>query len=228
MWAGRPVWQPLDLKRRPHIPTFDAPAAMLPEWWRPHETLTLDPSRFARQRGRLLHSAYLMSTLLLVVGIALAVSFLCSILEAVLLSITHSYVAVLQDQGDPTGSLLARMRENIDEPIAAILTLNTIAHTVGAAMAGAIALDVFGQQWVAAFSAVLTFVILVFSEILPKTLGATWWQELAPAAARILRVMVVLMKPILVPLAFLNRLISPKGERGMTVSRTELDRKSVV
>lgn len=164
-----------------------------------------------------------MSTLLLVVGISLAVSFLCSILEAVLLSITHSYVAVLQDQGDPTGNLLARMRENIDEPIAAILTLNTIAHTVGAAMAGAIALDVFGQQWVAAFSAVLTLVILVFSEILPKTLGATWWQELAPGAARVLRAMVLLMKPILVPLAFLNRLISPKGERGTTVSRTELE-----
>lgn len=164
-----------------------------------------------------------MSTLLLVVGISLAVSFLCSILEAVLLSITHSYVAVLQDQGDPTGPLLARMRENIDEPIAAILTLNTIAHTVGAAMAGAIALDVFGQQWVAAFSAVLTVLILVLSEIFPKTIGATWWQELAPAAARVLRVMIVLMKPILVPLALLNRLISPKGERGTTVSRTELE-----
>lgn len=164
-----------------------------------------------------------MSTLLLVVGIALAISFLCSILEAVLLSITHAYVAVLQDQGDPIGTVLARMRENIDEPIAAILTLNTMAHTIGAAMAGAIALDVFGQQWIAVFSAVLTLVILVFSEILPKTIGATWWQQLAPATARILQVMILVMKPILVPLAYLNRLIAPRGERGSTVSRTELE-----
>lgn len=164
-----------------------------------------------------------MSTLLLVVGIALAISFLCSILEAVLLSITHAYVAVLQDQGDPIGPVLARMRENIDEPIAAILTLNTMSHTIGAAMAGAIALDVFGQQWVAAFSAVLTLVILIFSEILPKTIGATYWQQLAPATARTLQGMVLLMKPVLVPLALFNRLISPKGERGTTVSRTELE-----
>lgn len=164
-----------------------------------------------------------MSTLLLVVGIALAISFLCSILEAVLLSITHAYVAVLQDQGDPIGTVLARMRENIDEPIAAILTLNTMSHTIGAAMAGAIALDVFGQQWIAVFSAVLTLVILVFSEILPKTIGATWWQQLAPATARILQVMILVMKPILVPLAYLNRLIAPRGERGSTVSRTELE-----
>ena len=115
-----------------------------------------------------------MTTLFLVVGVSLAISFLCSILEAVLLSISHSYVAVLEEQGHPTGALLARLREDIDEPIAAILTLNTIAHTVGAAMGGALALEVFGQAWIAAFSAVLTLVILIFSEILPKTIGATW------------------------------------------------------
>ncbi|HSJ31492.1 MAG TPA: hemolysin family protein [Longimicrobiales bacterium] len=164
-----------------------------------------------------------MTTLLLVIGVSLAISFLCSILEAVLLSVSHSYVAVLQDEGDPAGDLLARMRSNIDEPIAAILTLNTIAHTIGAAMGGAIALEVFGSRWIAAFSAVLTLVILIFSEILPKTIGATLWQQLAPAAARVLRVMILLMKPILIPLAVFNRLITPKGERGSTVSRAELE-----
>jgi CBS domain containing-hemolysin-like protein len=85
-----------------------------------------------------------MATLLIVIGVSLGISFVCSVLEAVLLSISHSYVAVLQDRGDPTGELLARMRESIDEPIAAILTLNTIAHTVGASMGGAMALEVFG------------------------------------------------------------------------------------
>src|SRR5690606_12393180 len=141
-----------------------------------------------------------MSTLLLVVGISLAVSFLCSILEAVLLSISHSYVGVLQERDHPAGNLLAGMRRNIEQPIAAILTLNTIAHTVGAAMGGAIALEVFGSKWVALFSVVLTFVILVFSEILPKTIGATYWQTLAPYAAYVLRFMIVVMKPVLIPL----------------------------
>lgn len=164
-----------------------------------------------------------MTTLLLVVGIALAVSFLCSVLEAVLLSVTHSYVGVLQERGQPAGTHLARMRQNIDEPIAAILTLNTIAHTVGAAMGGAIALEVFGSQWIALFSAVLTLVILVFSEILPKTIGATYWQTLAPVAVHILRGMIVLVKPVLVPLAAFNRLITPHRKPGSTVSRAELE-----
>jgi putative hemolysin len=164
-----------------------------------------------------------MTTLLAVIGISLSISFVCSILEAVLLSISHSYVAVLQERGHPTGRLLARMRENIDEPIAAILTLNTIAHTVGASMGGALALEVFGDRWIALFSAVLTLAILVFSEILPKTIGATWWQGLAPAAAQVLRWMILLMKPILIPLAVFNRLITPKSKRGSTVSRAELE-----
>jgi putative hemolysin len=164
-----------------------------------------------------------MTALVLVIGGSLAISFMCSILEAVLLSVSHSYVAVLEERGQPAGALLARMRSNIDEPIAAILTLNTIAHTVGAAMGGAIALEVFGDRWIALFSAVLTLAILIVSEILPKTIGATFWQQLAPAAARVLRVMIIVMKPILIPLAMFNRLITPKGEQGSTVSRAELE-----
>jgi CBS domain containing-hemolysin-like protein len=164
-----------------------------------------------------------MTALLVVIGVALGISFVCSILEAVLLSVSHSYVAILQDQGHPAGALLARMRARIDEPIAAILTLNTIAHTVGAAMGGAIALEVFGSEWIAAFSAVLTLAILILSEILPKTIGATYWEGLAPAASQVLRWMIILMKPVLVPLAMFNRLISPRGERASTVSRAELE-----
>lgn len=164
-----------------------------------------------------------MTTLVLVVGVSLAISFLCSILEAVLLSISHSYVAILEEQGHPAGALLTRMRGNIDEPIAAILTLNTISHTVGAAMAGAIALDVFGDRWIAVFSAVLTLLILIFSEIIPKTIGATWWQKLAPLTARVLRWMIFAMKPILIPLAWFNRLITPRSREQETVSRAELE-----
>ncbi len=164
-----------------------------------------------------------MTILLMVVGISLSISFLCSILEAVLLSITPSYVGVLQERGHPAGSLLARIRRNIEEPIAAILTLNTIAHTIGAAMGGAIALEIFGNRWVALFSVVLTFLILVFSEILPKTLGATYWKGLAPLSAWILHGMIFVMKPVLIPLAFLNRLITPRRAQGSTVSRAELE-----
>lgn len=164
-----------------------------------------------------------MSTLLWVLGISLALSFLCSILEAVLLSLTRSYVALLKDRGETAGRLLARMQERIDQPIAAILTLNTIAHTAGAAMGGALAKDIWGDNRVAVFSAVLTLVILVFSEIIPKTIGATFWQQLARPAAWILQVMMWGMKPILVPLNLFSRAIAPRGQATSTVSRAELE-----
>jgi CBS domain containing-hemolysin-like protein len=164
-----------------------------------------------------------VATLVVVVVVGLAVSFLCSVLEAVLLSMSRSYVALMEERGSRAGTLLARMRENIDEPIAAILTLNTIAHTVGAAVGGALALRVFGEGWIALFSAGLTLAILVLSEILPKTLGATYWKRLGPSAAYVLRGLIVVLKPILVPLAWFNRLISPRGVASPTVSRAELE-----
>jgi putative hemolysin len=163
-----------------------------------------------------------MTTLILIVAASLLISFLCSILEAVLLSLTHSYVGVLEERGERAGVLLARMRENIDEPIGAILTLNTIAHTVGAALAGAHALQVFGSAWMALFSAVLTLAILIFSEIIPKTLGATYWQALARPTAYVLRAMIVAMRPVLVPLSLLSRLLAP-DRKLPTISRAELE-----
>jgi len=163
-----------------------------------------------------------MSTLLWVLGTSLSISFLCSILEAVLLSVSHSYVEVLKDRDPRAGHWLEGMRRKIDEPIAAILTLNTIAHTVGAALGGALALRVFGEAWIAIFSAGLTLMILLFSEILPKTIGATYWKSLVRPTAYVLRGMVVAMKPIIVPLALFNRMITPRGERP-TVSRAELE-----
>jgi CBS domain containing-hemolysin-like protein len=164
-----------------------------------------------------------MGALFLVIGLSLAISFLCSILEAVLLSITHSYVGVLQERGSRAGMLLARMHGSIDEPIAAILTLNTIAHTVGAAVGGALALQVFGNEWIALFSAALTLAILVFSEILPKTLGASYWQALAVPVAYVLRVLIIVLRPVLIPLAWFNRLIAPRGRRRPRITRAELE-----
>ena len=159
--------------------------------------------------------------LLWVLGISLSISSLCSVLEAVLLSVTHSYVEVLRDEGSKAGDYLHAMKQKIDEPIAAILTLNTIAHTAGAALGGAIAGQVFGQVWIGVFTGVLTLVILLFSEIIPKTIGATFWQRLGKPSAHVLWWMVILMKPILIPLNIFSQLLRRK--EGSTVSRAELE-----
>ena len=163
-----------------------------------------------------------MATLLTILAVALSVSFVCSILEAVFLSITHSYIAVLKNRGEWAGAWLERAQKHIDEPIAAILTLNTIAHTVGATMAGAQAIVVFGEAWVGVFSAALTFAVLLATEIVPKTLGATYWKALAKPAAYVLHWMIIGMKPVLVPLGWISGLLTPSGERP-TVSRAEIE-----
>lgn len=136
-----------------------------------------------------------MLLLTLYVSVAIGVSFICSVLEAVLLSISPSYIAQLRQQGHPAAESLTRLKADIDRPLASILTLNTIAHTIGAAIAGAQAAIVFGSQWLGAFSAVLTFAVLLFSEIVPKTIGATYWRQLAPTAATVLRWMVWALTP---------------------------------
>ena len=163
-----------------------------------------------------------MSTLVWILVVTLATSFLCSILEAVFLSVTHSFVALLKDRGEWAGEWLEHARRNVEEPIAAILTLNTIAHTVGATMGGAVALQLFGSTWIAVFSAVLTLAILVLTEIVPKTLGATYWQHLAKPSAYVIRGMIIAMKPVLRPLSWLSRVITPNTDRP-TVSRAELE-----
>jgi putative hemolysin len=163
-----------------------------------------------------------MSKGIWVLAATLAASFLCSILEAVFLSVQRSYVALLKSQGEWAGTWFDRAQKNVDEPIAAILTLNTIAHTVGATMGGAFALEVFGSAWVAAFSAALTLVILIFTEIVPKTLGATYWSQLAKPSAYVIAGLILVMKPILRPLSWLSRVISGNSERP-TISRAELE-----
>ncbi len=136
-----------------------------------------------------------MLLLLIYVFIALGFSFLCSIAEAVLLSVTVGYIAIQEQDNHPSARLMRTLKEDINKPLAAILTLNTIAHTVGAAGAGAQASVVFGSAYFGIISAVLTLLILIFSEIIPKTLGAHYWQKLAPVTAYCVTALVWLLHP---------------------------------
>jgi CBS domain containing-hemolysin-like protein len=161
-----------------------------------------------------------MGLLLLFVGLALTVSFLCSMMEATLLSVTPSYVAALEVRHRGAASLLRRLKRDIDEPIAAILTLNTIANTFGATAAGAQAAKVFGNTYIAVFSAVLTLLILFLSEIIPKTLGAVYWRRLAPFAARVLWVLIPTLWPLVALARRLTRLMA-RGATSTAVHREE-------
>ncbi|MEW8053411.1 MAG: hemolysin family protein [Candidatus Thiodiazotropha sp.] len=155
-----------------------------------------------------------MLLLIVYVLIALGFSFLCSIAEAVVLSINHPYISVLGQKGSGAAPILREMKKDINDPLAAILTLNTTAHTIGAAGAGAQAAAVFGSGYVGVASAVLTFMILVFSEIIPKTLGANYWRQLAPATAYTLRFLIWILYPFVVMSALLTRLLSREGSHG--------------
>lgn len=139
-----------------------------------------------------------MTLLLVYILVALGFSFLCSIAEAVILCVTSAHIALLEKEQKPSGALLRELKADINKPLAAILTLNTITHTMGAAGAGAQAAVVFGNAYVGVASAVLTLLILIFSEIIPKTLGAHYWRTLAPATAYGLRILIKLLYPFVV------------------------------
>jgi len=134
-------------------------------------------------------------------ALSLVFSFLCSIWEAVLLSITPSYTSRKQQEGSRVGELLGEFKEDIDRPLSAILTLNTVAHTVGAIGVGAQAGSVFGDgslgpiSYEAIIASVMTLAILVLSEIIPKTIGANMWKSLAPFTVKSLSVLLKLLKP---------------------------------
>ena len=155
-----------------------------------------------------------MFLLIVYVLIALGFSFLCSIAEAVLLSVNSAYIALMEKSNRPSGPLLRKLKDNVNEPLAAILTLNTVAHTVGAAGAGAQAAIVFGSGTVGIASAILTLLILIFSEIIPKTLGAQYWKQLAPMTAFTLKYLIL----ILFPFVKLSQFITDrfKGEPHLT------------
>lgn len=155
-----------------------------------------------------------MSLLMIYVFVALFFSFLCSVAEAVLLSMTPSYIISLEHKGKGSGKLLHKLNENIDRPLAAILSLNTIAHTGGAVGVGAQAAVVFGSGYVGAASALLTFLILVLSEIIPKSLGAAYWRQLAPIVGRVVWLLIILLYPLVLLSEKLTRLFSPEKQIG--------------
>lgn len=151
-----------------------------------------------------------MTLLIAFAVLSILVSFVCSILEAALLSLTPSFVA---HQKATRPSLYARLKElkdNVDQPLAAILTLNTVAHTAGATGVGAQVTVVFGNGYVGIASAVMTVLILVLSEILPKTIGARYWRSLAPYLPPLLNGMIWLLKPFIILSDMIMRLIGGK------------------
>lgn len=132
------------------------------------------------------------------IGVVLVVSFLCSIFESVLLSVTRPQVEVLARDGRRAGRLLARFKENMDVPIAAILILNTAAHTIGAAVAGASYANVFSSNTLWLFSILFTIAVLLFTEIIPKTLGVSYASTLAPHVAHGIHWLTILLRPLVV------------------------------
>ena len=145
-----------------------------------------------------------MGLLILYLFLALFISFLCSIMEAVILSVSPSFIKNKVSEGSASGLRMQRFKEDIDQPLSAILTMNTIAHTVGAAGVGAQATLIFGEAYFGLISAVLTLLILIFSEIIPKTIGATYWRSLFTPAAQVIRWMII----ISYPLVYLSKIIT--------------------
>ncbi|MFT7681016.1 MAG: CBS domain containing-hemolysin-like protein [Moritella dasanensis] len=138
-----------------------------------------------------------MTLLIIYAVISIVVSFFCSILEATLLSMTPSYIAKTQREDPKLATKLAKLKDNLDRPLAAILTLNTVAHTAGAAGVGAQVTAMYGSAYLGIASAVMTVLILVLSEIIPKTMGATYWRQLAPSSVNILNTMIFCLKPFI-------------------------------
>ena len=159
--------------------------------------------------------------LIVYILVALVFSFICSIAEAVLLSITPSYIEHLQQEQPKRATLLKKLRlDNVDRSLAAILTLNTIAHTVGAIVAGAKATVVLGNAWIGLFSALMTLAILFFSEIIPKTIGAVYWEKLASVTALFVRWLTKVLYPLIWVSEGLTKLIS-RGKQQHIFSREE-------
>ena len=150
--------------------------------------------------------------------LALGVSFLCSLLEAIILSVTWSHIEIIEKS---SGARLKRLKNNIDQPLAAILTWNTISHTIGAAGVGS-EFHKLGNEWFTAASIILTILILVFSEIIPKTLGAIYWKKMAPTSAYALEGLVWLTWPIVVVLNNFSKRIAEGNEDQKEMTREEM------
>ncbi len=158
---------------------------------------------------------------ILAVGTALLVSTTCSLFEAVLLSLSSSQVEMMAESHPHQAESLRKFKENIEQPITAILTLNTVAHTVGASVAGAAPLALFGPNGLIWFSLIFTLSILLITEILPKTIGVTFAKELGPFIIVPLRVMILILKPLIILAQFMTRMV-PNSHKPYQISAEEL------
>ena len=159
--------------------------------------------------------------LILFVLVAIGISFICSLAEAALLTMTPSYIADLQETNPKKAGMLRRLKiDNIDQSLAAILTLNTVAHTLGSIGAGAQATIVFGSAWFGLFSAVMTLAILFLSEIMPKTLGTVYWRQLGGMVAYFVRGIILLLYPLIWVSEKLTKLLV-RGKEPQAFSRRE-------
>ncbi|MDT8389897.1 MAG: hemolysin family protein [Lentisphaeria bacterium] len=162
-----------------------------------------------------------MTLLFVYICLALGISFFCSICEAVLLSVTPAFVAHAEHDGRKGARALSRLKANINRPLSAILTLNTVANTAGAALIGAQAAHIFGSRSVGIVSGILTFLILICSEIIPKTLGSLHWRELACPVAVAAQALTWLLRPAVAGTEYLTRTIARGKSQGI-FSRAEL------
>jgi CBS domain containing-hemolysin-like protein len=162
-----------------------------------------------------------MVTLIAYLFLALFVSFLCSIMESVLLSTPQSFLMVKQDRGHVWAKSFIKLKLNIDKPLSAILSLNTVAHTVGAAGVGAQAVKVFGEAYFGVVSAVLTILILVLTEIIPKTIGARYWKSLTRVSYFTIKSMIFFTYPLVLMSSVITNLIA-KQKNETTTSREEI------
>lgn len=162
-----------------------------------------------------------MTLLLIYLFVALITSFICSVMEAVLLSTPLSYLKSKLESGDKGAESMLKLKEDIDKPLSAILSLNTVAHTVGAAGVGAQATVVFGEAYFGLVSALLTILILVLTEIIPKTLGANYSKELIGMSSKVIRIMIFITYPLVWVSSILTKLLARKTEE-LTTSREEI------
>ena len=153
--------------------------------------------------------------------VSIALSALCSTLEATLLSTPLSFVTGLEEQGAKGAARLKKLKQNPDRPISAILCLNTIANTVGASIVGSLVYEVYGDVLVGAFSTIFTLAILIFSEIIPKTVGASYWRSLALPASAIINMMIFITFPLVWILELLQKRISSNAHQ-VSVSREDI------
>jgi len=162
-----------------------------------------------------------MALLIFYLLLALIISFVCSIMEAVLLSTPPSFLMVKQEHGHAWAGKFIALKSNVDKPLSAILSLNTIAHTIGAAGVGAQAVAVYGEEYFGVVSAILTILILVLTEIIPKTIGARYWRSLIPVATYVINGMVFITYPLVLISAFITRAFS-KNSNEQSTSREEI------